>query len=365
MPPSQYVDSYDDDGLDDDYDDDYAEGEEGLSPEDEAAMAEGTAKVRKALGKDSSKVNLKQIQDALWNYYYDVDKSVAYLNKTFIEPPPAKAAPKAPAPKKTPEGMSRSISFSDIHPSMVPYGAEPQLLAGEHGDVSFGASPTFPILTRPHLPIQSCFDDMPWLNTPQDRQSTFIAPWRPRGGLLGGSEGGGGMSKLQKLAAARKKKNEEKKGQEKPGAAETGIGKLSLSDQPAERPEKRVHPLAKRQRTSAQTDTSSQKQLVTSQKPPSPPSHQEPQEALPSSTKTAPDASGEEEDGTDTVKTAPSAFAQTLFGSAPDSHKPRRDVFPMPYTSSSAFSTKTFSEPSPDDIVFAAQSKGSNFARAK
>ncbi|KAG8426138.1 hypothetical protein J3459_008399 [Metarhizium acridum] len=67
------TDFYDDDDLYDgnDYEEDQ---EEELSPEDKQAMEEGTA----------------DIQEALWHYYYDVEKSAAYLTKTFIAPPPPK-----------------------------------------------------------------------------------------------------------------------------------------------------------------------------------------------------------------------------------------------------------------------------------
>ncbi|QUC21376.1 uncharacterized protein UV8b_05619 [Ustilaginoidea virens] len=75
---------------------DYDEGqEEQLSPEDKAAMEQGTADVKKSLGANANKVTIQQIEEALWHYYYDVDKSVAYLNKTFIAPPP-KVSQKTP-----------------------------------------------------------------------------------------------------------------------------------------------------------------------------------------------------------------------------------------------------------------------------
>ena len=42
-------------------------------------LRQGTTKVREALGPDYSAVSNKQIEEALWNYYYDVAKSVSYL----------------------------------------------------------------------------------------------------------------------------------------------------------------------------------------------------------------------------------------------------------------------------------------------
>lgn len=52
------------------------------------------------------------------------------------------------------------------------------------------------------------FADMPWLNIPEERRTVFVAPPQPRGGLLGGSSTPK-LSKLQALAAARKRKAEE------------------------------------------------------------------------------------------------------------------------------------------------------------
>jgi HBS1-like protein len=78
-------------------DDDYYsdEAEEELSAEDKALMEQGTADVRAALGVEASKVTTAQIQEALWHYFYDVDKSVTYLLTKFIAPPPPKAAKSA------------------------------------------------------------------------------------------------------------------------------------------------------------------------------------------------------------------------------------------------------------------------------
>jgi elongation factor 1 alpha-like protein len=71
-----------------------------LSAEDQKAMAEGTTAVRTALGAESTKVTTEQIQEALWYYYFDVDKSVVYLAKKYIAPPPPKVA------QKSSEGMN-------------------------------------------------------------------------------------------------------------------------------------------------------------------------------------------------------------------------------------------------------------------
>lgn len=91
--------------YDDDYDD-YDGTDEELSPEDQVAMFEGTAAVKVALGTGASKVTVAQIQEALWNYYYDVDKSVTYLKNKFVSPPP-KAEKARPA-----QAQGKQLSFT-------------------------------------------------------------------------------------------------------------------------------------------------------------------------------------------------------------------------------------------------------------
>lgn len=70
--------AYDEDDYDDyDYDN-YDEGEEQLTQEDREQLQVGTIQVRESLG-PSFPATDKEIQEALWNYYYDVGKSVTYL----------------------------------------------------------------------------------------------------------------------------------------------------------------------------------------------------------------------------------------------------------------------------------------------
>ncbi|KAL3590346.1 hypothetical protein FPOAC2_12534 [Fusarium poae] len=97
------------------------EGEDELSPEDRQAMDEGTAEVRRALGTEANKVTKSQIEEALWHYYYDVDKSVTYLMKTFIAPAPkpvkktpeAGKQPAAKATKKPQKEKSKDVSEAE------------------------------------------------------------------------------------------------------------------------------------------------------------------------------------------------------------------------------------------------------------
>ncbi|KAM0562761.1 hypothetical protein ACHAPJ_001601 [Fusarium lateritium] len=300
--------------------DDYEEEVENeLSPEDRQAMDEGTTEVRRALGTEANKVTKSQIEEALWHYYYDVDKSVTYLMKTFIAPAPKPA-------KKAPE---------------------------DHGRLSNGYIPDMDMPPLVKVPSWY-FNDMPWLNVPQERQTTFIEPERPRGGLLGGGEGAPKMSKLQALAAARKKKNEEKKEQER---AEKGLEKLSINE--SQKENQRPFSLARRQVPEPAPQVN-------------PPPIEEPPEREASIDDTNQSSAGSTLKGWDfddftpeiVSRAAPSAFARTLFGSAP-AKTPRPDVFAMPYSSSSSFVAQAFAEPSPDDVVLAAQAKAGKKPAAK
>ncbi|KKY13304.1 putative elongation factor 1-alpha [Diplodia seriata] len=64
---------------------DYDEGEEELTEEDKEQLRQGTIKVREELGPDFSSVSNKQIEEALWNYYYDIAKSVTYLKSELLK----------------------------------------------------------------------------------------------------------------------------------------------------------------------------------------------------------------------------------------------------------------------------------------
>jgi hypothetical protein len=77
-------------------------------------MEAGTAEIRSILGPQASKVTTAQIQEALWHYYYDVDKSVTYLITKFIDPPAPKVAKSAPVKNKEP-GRSNFCFSTGVH----------------------------------------------------------------------------------------------------------------------------------------------------------------------------------------------------------------------------------------------------------
>ncbi|KAL7924260.1 hypothetical protein ACQKWADRAFT_287819 [Trichoderma austrokoningii] len=351
--------TYDDDDYVDQYDD--FEEEDEMSSEDKVAMAHGTAEVQKALGTEASKVTVAQIQEALWHYYYDVDKSVAYLAKTFIAPAP-KSAPK-PAPKKAPEGKTGAFLLP-AKQALFLQTFEAYRKSPEHDaySTSFYGTPLhprmFPVIEKPRI-SPTFFDDMPWLEIPKDREAVFIEPPHPAGGLLGGGSSAPKMSKLQALAALRKKKAEEKKDQERATPPEDEISKLSLSDS---RNKENNSPSSNLQSSNMQHDSAVALNALAQEE-------EKPRGAVGDSAKGQADpptiVEGEgnvyiklEEEPVVSHSHAPSAFARTLFSSALEADQTQRPhIFAMPYTQSSSFLANAFSEPSPDDIVLAAQAK--------
>jgi elongation factor 1 alpha-like protein len=95
-----YVDQ--DTAFNDEYEDEDAAGDDGLTEEDRESLRVGTVEVRNALGPGYSFISEKDIQDALWHYYYDVAKSVSYLKSGCNVPldagfanPPRQTKPQA------------------------------------------------------------------------------------------------------------------------------------------------------------------------------------------------------------------------------------------------------------------------------
>lgn len=61
---------------------------QGMSAEDQANMREGAAAVRDVLGgagSEGAAITTKEIEESLWYYYFDVEKTVAYLLSTSIQ----------------------------------------------------------------------------------------------------------------------------------------------------------------------------------------------------------------------------------------------------------------------------------------
>ncbi|KAF4869763.1 HBS1-like protein [Colletotrichum siamense] len=318
----------------DEYDaDDYEDENEGeqLSAEDRQAMAEGTQFVRSSLGSDADKVTTQQIQDALWHYFYDIEKSVSYLKKKFIDPPPKQE------PKKTKDDGMGLWSWDD------------EVLDDAVSDSHAG----YPVPRIASLTAASYFHGISWMGIPQSRQAILTPPQPLPGGLLGGGEGPK-LSKLQALAAARKKKTDVKKDNDKVDRAEKRMSSLAITEPSSK--ESGSGLLAKRQKLSGEStpQPSATSQLQTSSS--DAPSGMDVD--LAQETPTGKDELTQD-DCFVVPSTRPSAFAQTLFGPSQDSADASQ-TYSMPYTTSSSFVPSAFTQPSPDDIVLAAQAKAGN-----
>ncbi|KXX83313.1 HBS1-like protein [Madurella mycetomatis] len=359
MSRHQYIRNLDYQDAVDEYEGYSEDGEDELSPEDRVLMAQGTADVQAALGVEASKVTVAQIEEALWHYYYDVDKSVAYLTAKFVNPRPKPTKPAA----KQPNGKSVATVIDPTASALHDELGTPSYWAGGYldmTDVGFTRRqvpyPQFPgpphVISFERPKYLSClFRDMPWGNIPKHREAILTAPPLPRAGLLGGSGAPPKMSKLQALAAARKKKAEERSAsQEKVEQARAKMTELSVGEASAAR---ESSPLAgafsKRLKTSEST-AQGRLPLVASE-----PTRAE-QSQLPGELPVEP-ALVQAPERFVVDKAQQSPFAQTLFGSPSDILKSKRQEFYPLYADLPPSVLDAFSQPSPDDVVLAAQAK--------
>jgi elongation factor 1 alpha-like protein len=190
---------------------------------------------------------------------------------------------------------------------------------------------------------------MTWLNAPPERQTIFLQPLYPRGGLLGGSpDAAPKMSKLQALAAARKKKAQEEKSKGAAEAVNKPMANLAITSPTEKGP------------AGSATKENSRAYLARKRKSSSP--HKRVPQPV-ESAQHKPSEIVEDPISPQYVEVArPSAFASAMFGHShsTSSHPPPSAVFTLPYLAiPSAHSTDAFAGPSPDDVVLAAQSKGS------
>ena len=371
--------------------------EEELGAEDKALMRQGTLQVQEILGVGASKVTTAQIEEALWHYYYDVDKAVAFLVTKYIVPPEPKQV--KGTPQKTTSEF-RSPFSPQLHSALLPgifdqyppctkgrmatcspgradatlflrflRDARTSLTHGQGDEFLRQSRPNTPpgFELRPRGPYAHLFLDMPWGNVPKHRQTLFIEPPKLPGGLLGGSGAPPKLSKLQQLAAARKKKVEEKQSEEKVEGVRTKMSDLGLNSSLGKKENIALGGGPnKRQKTAEATPPSSTPSLGRDRR--QQPVH-EPMDVDDAGKDAASDPRVELrvvlEDASVVPPAAPSAFAKTLFGSPSNAPTvPQRDFFALPFASHPAVQG-AFSGPSPDDVVFAAQAKGSLSGKGK
>ncbi|KAJ9614368.1 hypothetical protein H2200_002504 [Cladophialophora chaetospira] len=342
----------------DDYDDydDEPNADNELSPEDEEQMRQGTIKVRAALGSAFPTTD-KEIQEALWHYYYDVPKSVTYLKskRPFdvfdYKQVLTSSDNQKPQPTTKRQPTEKKGKFNVMCSSLcVPPGrgghdslqSSPfRIDADQHQDFATIHASTTPFSAA------EFFKDTPWLKIPEHRKAEIIIePLHPRGRLLGGTSTTGKKSKLAALAAKRRQKENEPP----PTESEPMTGIKSE--------ENYVSRLKKLQINQSNESESAS----TPGKAPQSAKRKGPEEEL-----DATEAAGNEAKrrSLDDISDAslvvdqcprgrPSAFASIMTSRDTEDYSPPLiDLFSVnPY----AAMTFNFAEPSPDDIVTKAQS---------
>jgi len=394
--------SYNDE--DEGYDEYGEDAEDELAPEDKEKLEVGTVAVRAELDPDII-VSDKEIQDALWHYYYDIGKSVTYI-KNLKKPQPKQEKKKqtlnrfdqaanAAASKSSPKANNRMYPFVFLnllsHTQKEKYAAPLPFCYSTGSRRRMRPSTELRAWIDLHTSVQQRsnpgpdalgFGNRSWMFTPTHPQAVKPADyfrgisWRrdeinpetlsdlipqfkhSRGGLLGGSSK---PSKLATLAAARKKKEEEKRnvtptmGADQSERAVALLNRLNLkkenvSPPPAsdisETTSARLRFTAARHKDTEQTE----------EEPQEPESAPEPEMQTP-----PPD-----------LRATPSLFAQAIcrnHSTSPDDDYSQTSSdgsrqwsskFTLPYANDPQYiKNNPFARPSPDDVVLKAQSKGS------
>lgn len=210
-----------------------------------------------------------------------------------------------------------------------------------------------------HFSAADFFRDTPWLNIPHHRRADILVePLYPRLGLLGGSAQEGKMSKLAALAAARKKKTSEKppvtEGQLSAQAGEQKSVPRSLSERLAmsgSKPPVRsggLSALSKERRTANSKSSPVVPEPKTKPAPEPSVNEERIEQAM---------EEKEPEDVTD-LRACPSTFAATIVGNgmSEPGHLFSCSFDVMHIYQQDVTEAFDFTGPSPDDIVFNAQS---------
>ncbi|GFG16019.1 isoform 3 of HBS1-like protein [Aspergillus udagawae] len=339
-----------------DYDgDDYDDGYDSPDPEEQEILEQCTAAVLAQLlsGEPSVTASRDEVQEALWHYYNDVEKSVNYLRgkkaketkKKQSAAPPVAAKGKVPAYPVPPTASSASSHFS----------------------------------------AKDFFRDSPWLNVPAHRKAEIlIEPLYPRLGLLGGApESSGKVSKLAALAAARKKKETDKPASgapTTPGVAgspektpvESKLASLSLRERLAGNGKPQKPPESGQLPRTLGRGTPLESPLAQKKLSPEPLKAKSPETiALEPAAKKLPvdEEVGKEEKEQPKVniRASPSTFASTIVGVnmrpqiTEPSHLYSSTVDFMQIYGQDLTEPFDFAGPSPDDVVLNAQSSAKGF----
>lgn len=208
---------YDADDLYDEEEDEADEGGQGYTADDRNNFASLTPVVRAELEEAGLQASDKEIEEALWHYYWDVSKSVSYLKNSRTPRPQQQGTKKEDKPKaktKFDQAAEKSaekagefdISFGWCHAAMD-HGIE----RGKGRRGGFCSSTLCGYMLTKYLtdrrimpPVSAAdwFQGTPWNAIPSAVEGCLVPaePTRPMPKLLGGS------SKLVKLAEERRRK---------------------------------------------------------------------------------------------------------------------------------------------------------------
>lgn len=196
------------------------------------------------------------------------------------------------------------------------------------------------------------------MNTPVERHAVLIPPPQPKGGLLGGSSEPPKMSKLQALAAARKKKAQEQKESTVEGI-QAPMDKLAITSLDGV---KEATSQASIPPPAPSSSYAERKRKNLEPHPPTPQPSESVSQDIPTTQDNPPPTNMLSQP--EIVRASPSAFANTMFGHY--NSRPTSIPLALPYLQSAIQnSTDAFAGPSPDDVVIAAQSKGSALSSKK
>lgn len=341
---------YDEDELDLD-DEEYGEEEQQTyTAEDRDNFASLTPVVRAELDEAGLQASDRDIEEALWHYYWDVGKSVAYLKNARTPRPAQQQQPKKEKEKpksKFDQAAEKSAETAgELHVSFATcYAAwdtrEPTDFANPRGGCqSFLSRDQFlltaslldSITVNPPVSAAQWFRDTPWSGLPPHMEGYLVpaVPLRPLPKLLGGS------SKLAKLAEERRKKAAASQPiQAGPDAATSSLDRLSRPNDPKEN-------------MPPQPRSQSKKYPIRKKKEPSPP----PEEPSP--------PPEESKDDAPDLRASPTAFGRTL--STSPIHSSEQPNMTLKDLCGASVPEDPFKGPSPDDSVMRAQasSKGLN-----
>ncbi|KAH0545239.1 hypothetical protein FGG08_000693 [Glutinoglossum americanum] len=354
--------------------DEYYEEDSGVSMGDGEQMREGLYKVKEVIGGDIPGVTDRAIEEALWRYYYDIEKSVRYLLSTF--------APAMVHRQNSHVGADHHATKPKPKPKQKKTVEESRASDVGRASKKINALPSPPFsVSCSAFSASDFFQDSPWLNIPLHRRGEIvIESLYPRGGLMGGSSsstgaptssiGSGKMSKLAALAAARKKQNEKTAGgTESVGRPQSSsVNLLSKLGQKSKGMfEAEAHPEQQTQvgndRTNRAFDARkhiAKRRGILELKGPEP----EPQPEV-----TALKAPVKAKDmRPEDMQAKPSSFAITMLGGILDGRTQQKgsmidDTFKLPYVTEGFTNFNAFKGPSPDDIVTSAQKRSGKGAK--